>query len=271
MGIQGKERFMEDLTENSTNGSMVYLCEDTLDGLLTAIYQANADKAPLRKIRIRTQKQLAYELFTEYREVTSDYVSAVKVMDAVNLHISMQAGHMVYCALLSDAEDRGDRVLQFLLTGFRCGPKVCDMLALPEVADVFELQRKVSNEAHYFNEFLRFSQSEQGILFARISPKSNVLPLITPHFTDRLPSENFLIFADTCELAAIHPANSGWYLAPMTCSEFSQTLVKGTEEAGWEACFKAFHRTIAIQERTNPVCQRTNLPLWYRKHMTEFL
>lgn len=251
--------------------SIVYLCEDTLDGLLTAIYQANADKAPLRKIRIRTQKQLAYELFTEYREVTSDYLSAAKVMDAVNRHISMEAGHMVYCALLSNAEDRGDQVLRFLLTGFRYGSKVCDMLALPEVADIFELKRKVSNEAHYFNEFLRFSQSEQDILFAQISPKSNVLPLIAPHFADRLPSENFLIFADTYELAAIHPKDSGWYLAPMALSEFKQVLIKSAEEAGWEACFKAFHHAIAIKERTNPACQRTHLPLWYRKHMTEFM
>lgn len=250
--------------------SIVYLCEDTLDGLLTAIYQANADRAPLRRIRIRTQKQLAYELFTEYREVKSDYVSAVKVMDAVNLHISMEAGHMVYCALLSDAEDRGDRVLRFLLTGFRYGSKICDMLALTEVADIFELQRKVSNEAHYFREFLRFGQSEQNILFARISPQSNVLPLIAPHFTDRLPSENFLIFADSYELAAIHPRDSGWYLAPMDLSEFKKVLIKSAEEADWEACFKAFHRTIAIKERTNPVCQRTHLPLWYRKHMAEF-
>ena len=253
------------------DSSIVYLCEDTPDGLLTAIYRANADKAPLRSIRIRTQKQLAYELFTEYREVASDYVSAVKVMDAINLHISMQAGHMVYCALLSDTEDRGDRVLRFLLTGFRYGAKVYDMLAIPEVADLFDLQRKVSNEAHYFREFLRFSQSGQGILFARISPKSNVLPLIAPYFTDRLPSENFLIFADTYDLAAIHPQNAGWYLAPMTAGEFEQVLVKDDAEADWEACFKAFHRTIAIQQRANPVCQRTHLPLWYRKHMTEFL
>ena len=125
-------------------------------------------------------------------------------------------------------------------------------------------------ELHYFREFLRFSQSEQGILFSQISPKSNILPLIAPYFTDRLPSENYLIFADTYQLAVIHPKNTGWYLAPMNLEEFHQVLVKGPEEASWEACFKAFHKTIAIKERTNPVCQRTHLPLWYRKHMTEF-
>ena len=250
--------------------NIIYLCEDTPDGILSAIYQANAEKAPLRSIRIRTHKQLAYELFAEYREAASDYISAVKVMDAVNFQISREAGQMVYRGLLSDREDRGDIVLRFMLAGFRDGGRICDMLALPEVADLFELQRNVNNESHYFREFLRFSQSQQGILFAQISPKSNVLPLIAPYFTDRLPSENYVIFADTFDLAAIHPADCGWYLAPMDQEEFIQVLKKDKKEADWEACFKAFHRTIAIQARTNPVCQRTHLPLWYRKHMTEF-
>lgn len=251
--------------------NIIYLCEDTPDGILSAIYRANADKAPLGSIRIRTYKHLSYELFAEYREVVSDYVSAVKVMDAVNYQISQEAGQMVYSALLSSREDRGDIVLRFMLTGFRLGSRVCNMLALPEIADLFELQRNVNNESHYFREFLRFSQSEQGILFSQISPKSNVLPLIAPYFTDRLPSENYIIFADTFDLAVVHPADSGWYLAPMEQEEFHQVLKKDKKEADWEACFKAFHRTIAIQERTNPVCQRTHLPIWYRKHMTEFL
>ncbi|MDO5410902.1 MAG: TIGR03915 family putative DNA repair protein [Lachnospiraceae bacterium] len=254
----------------SSTSSITYLCEDTPDGLLSAIYQANADKVPLQEIHIRTKNQLAYELFVEYREVVSDYVCAVKVMDAINRHISRQAGEMVYSALLSCAEDRGDQVLRFILKGFRLGGRICDMLALSEAADLFELQRNVNHEAHYFREFLRFSQSEQGILFAQISPKSNVLPLIAPYFTDRLPSENFVIFADSYELTVIHPADSGWYLAPMKLTEFQRVLVKSMEETGWEACFKAFHQSIAIKERNNPVCQRTHLPLWYRKHMTEF-
>ncbi|MDY4971153.1 MAG: hypothetical protein SO101_13015, partial [Lachnospiraceae bacterium] len=125
--------------------NIIYLCEDTPDGILSAIYRANADKAPLGSIRIRTYKHLSYELFAEYREVVSDYVSAVKVMDAVNYQISQEAGQMVYSALLSSREDRGDIVLRFMLTGFRLGSRVCNMLALPEIADLFELQRNVNN------------------------------------------------------------------------------------------------------------------------------
>jgi len=35
--------------------------------------------------------------------------------------------------------------------------------------------------------------------------------------------------------------------------------------------WKAFFETIAIKERANSDLQRNNMPLHYRKHVTEFL
>ena len=37
-----------------------------------------------------------------------------------------------------------------------------------------------------------------------------------------------------------------------------------------EDLWKCFFKSIAIEERNNPVCQRSFLPLRYRKYMTEF-
>ncbi|WP_334290823.1 DUF4130 domain-containing protein [Anaerostipes caccae] len=34
---------------------------------------------------------------------------------------------------------------------------------------------------------------------------------------------------------------------------------------------KYFFETIGVEARKNPRCQKTMMPLWYRKHMTEFL
>ena len=34
--------------------------------------------------------------------------------------------------------------------------------------------------------------------------------------------------------------------------------------------WKVFFKSIGIEQRKNPRCQRNMLPLWYRKHMTEF-
>ena len=53
-------------------------------------------------------------------------------------------------------------------------------------------------------EFLRFSELENGVLFATIHPKDNVLPYLAEHFTDRLPSENFMIYDATHQSVAVH-------------------------------------------------------------------
>ena len=34
--------------------------------------------------------------------------------------------------------------------------------------------------------------------------------------------------------------------------------------------WKSFFHAIGIEQRRNPKCQRTMMPLWYRRNMTEF-
>jgi probable DNA metabolism protein len=41
-------------------------------------------------------------------------------------------------------------------------------------------------------------------------------------------------------------------------------------EAAMQALWKHFFKTAAIKERVNPKLQRQNVPLKYRKHLTEF-
>lgn len=50
----------------------------------------------------------------------------------------------------------------------------------------------------------------------------------------------------------------------------SAQLDQDTDQEEYEALWKAFHETVAIRERANPVCQRTHLALRYRPYMTEF-
>ena len=44
--------------------------------------------------------------------------------------------------------------------------RIMDFLGNPSVAKVFEMKRRVSNEAHYFIEFVRFRELENGVLFS---------------------------------------------------------------------------------------------------------
>ena len=58
-------------------------------------------------------------------------------------------------------------------------------LGCPAVADVFSMSRSVSNEAHRYEEFIRFRELENGILFSEITPKAQILTCVADHFEDR--------------------------------------------------------------------------------------
>ena len=86
------------------------------------------------------------------------------------------------------------------------------MLQLPACYDIFGLCRNVYNENHLLTEFLRFSETPGGILVSRIGPKNDIMTLLAPHFADRLPEENWVIYDENHKRAAVHPPDAPGFL-----------------------------------------------------------
>lgn len=248
---------------------VVYLCEDTPDGIFTAIYDAWAAKIPDGRLSIRVEENYMMEFFTDYVYVQTDLEKAVKVARSVSRKIGTQAYDMIYKAALSCEEEKIDVIYHFLKMGFAYGPSVVTMHTNDTICRLFELSRAVTNESHLFREFVRFGESEEGILIARIKPKNQVLSLIAHHFTDRFPEENFVILDEVHQTGLFHEKRKEWYLSPLT-KKALEGIWAHSKGAEYENLWKAFFRTIAIQERTNPQCQRNHCALRYRDYMVEF-
>ncbi len=238
---------------------------------MTCIYDAWASKIGHKNIRLQTEPIGNLELFCDYYHIEADLNKSRKVVTAICRKISKEAYIMIFRCAMSCAPDKLDRIYRFLLLGFAYPKEVTVMLQHPIVQPVFELNRKVMNEVHLFREFIRFQPGPQNILVSVIEPKSNLLTLLAPAFEDRIPSENWMIIDKNRSLAAVHPKDSETYLTALTPEEFQEmehSLKKGDPYA---ALWKDFFQTLAIEQRKNPVCQRTHIPVWYRKHATEFL
>lgn len=247
----------------------VYLCEDNLDSILTGVYDAWASGKGHRNVRLEMDRPVTMELFCDYITVVPDTAKAESVVRSIHRKISPKALHMVYRAAASPEDSRADDIYRFLIGGFYYGASVVDMLAEPAVRRIQELNQNIANETHYHKEFLRFDVTGEGILFARIRPKGNILTMLTPHFADRLSGEDFLILDVGRRLAAVHPAGRDWYLASLSREQAEELLSQKHDE--YRDLWKTFYATIAIEERKNPLLQRNNMPLWYREFMTEFL
>ena len=154
------------------------------------------------------------------------------------------------------------------------GSRIADYLSDPYVNRLFVICRRLGTEVHRWKEFLRFQVQEHNLLTAVIEPKARVLTFLMPHFADRLPIENFIIYDKTHDQAGIHQKQKGWFLAGQVSQEYPEylTLLETTtsQEAQLQELWKTFFETIAVRERENARLQTQLLPKWYREHMTEF-
>ena len=138
------------------------------------------------------------------------------------------------------------------------------------VAKVFELSRRVSNEAHMYKEFIRFRELSNGVLFSEISPRNRVLTCVGEHFSERFPLENWMIYDKTHREFLVHRAKRQW--AIVAGAELAREAAENIsqDEVEYEKLWKGFFQSVSIKERENPKCQRSNLPLRWRREMTEF-
>ena len=150
------------------------------------------------------------------------------------------------------------------------GFRVLDQVPNPYVSRCFDLKRNVGGEIHHEVEFLRFQELENGVLLAKIHPKNDVLMYLGPHFSDRLPLENFLIYDMNRKKALFHEKEQDWYM--MNALELDVDMANriSTEEEYYQDLFRMFCRTISIESRENRALQRQFLPLYFRDVMPEF-
>jgi probable DNA metabolism protein len=252
----------------------IYLCDNSIDGIFTAIYLAWSSRYGHSNNKIEEKsegsKYSNIELFAEYIPVDTDLSLASKVSDSIKTKISGEVFEMCCRVALSDYLGKADLIYRFLILGFSVGSSITEQLSNEIVNTVFRVDKYVGREAYHFIEFIRFSEQENGMLTAVIHPKNNVLTIITPHFVDRFPRERFLIYDENRKLATFYVPGSPWILAQVP--EIDQEGLDRISfiEDDYRDLWKVFFHNIAIKERINPKLQRNNLPLRFRKDMTEF-
>lgn len=248
------------------------ICQDSLEGIFTGIYDAYLMKKPHTQLHICVGEEENLRLFAVYKECFPDEKKAGKVAGTIIREFGKESYLAICQALASFEKDKGEAVYKTVVEGFRMKnrKKLMDNLANPYVHRVFELARFTGNEAHFHVEFLRFRELENGILYAPIGPKNNILTFIMPHFADRLPLENFVIHDDVRGIFAVHPKSCDWFLTMAEPEISIENHVFSEGEKEYSELFSRFFHTIAIKERGNSSLQRGMLPLRYRKYMTEF-
>jgi len=255
--------------------TVIFLCKDNTEGILTGVYDAWAEALASGlghgHCRLAT-KEAEPELFCRYQEVESSADKAEKVIRTIRKRLGEEVYMRLCYAMSSCAPDKAEAVYKTVVAGFsmKRGAGVFDRVTDPYVVRCFDLQRNVGREIHSELEFLRFRELENGVLLAKINPKNNVLMYLGNHFSDRLPLENFMIYDTNRHTALFHEKQKDWYM--MDAFDLNESAEKrySAEEAYYQDLFRLFCHTISIQSRENLNLQRQHLPLRFRDYMPEF-
>ncbi|WP_075717412.1 TIGR03915 family putative DNA repair protein [Roseburia sp. 499] len=258
----------------------IFLCEDSVDGIFTGVYDAWASHYGHRNISLTTRTPDNYTLFDEYISVTPDAEKSHKVGNTLLQRLGANVYSQI-CEAASALEEpsrksnqlsKADAIYRTIVLGLslKDGRHVLEYLGEPYVNRVFQLSRATSNEAHHLLGFLRFQELENGVLFARIHPKNDVLPLLGDHFSDRLPEENFMIYDETRKKAALHRKGSYFFLTGTEGLNEEMLHRFSSEELEYQRLWCGFFESIAIEARRNPKLQNQNIPKRFQKDAVEF-
>lgn len=253
----------------------VLICEDSMEGILTGVYEAyrfkkNRSIESHDRIHLATSKPDVYRFFTEYHRIGTDHTKAEKVTDTIIRQLGDESYYRLSMAMVSCFEDKADAVYHTIVLGLSTHDRnITDRLQDDYVQRAFQYGRAANNELGHLREFLRFSELQNGMLYAKIDTKHQILPFLMPHFADRLPAENFIIYDENADVFGLHPSFKQWYILQGVEFDEGRLHFSETEEA-YQELFRCFCDSIAIEARINPKLQMNMLPKRFRPNMTEF-
>ena len=253
---------------------IVYTFDGTMDGLLTAVFDAFSMKEQPEQLLTEGD---VLPLFCDHTyRVTSDEEKARRVWAGLEKHLNSEALKLLSVSWLSEQKELNTPLFHYICKVFKQGD-ISRNFADTDVLDVTNVARRVLREQLRMKQFIRFQKAKDGTYLAVVSPDHDVLPIVIDHFQDRFNDQPWLIYDAkrhygfnydgenvirvTFEDEAAVPFDlSNGKLDAEVLSSDDQLL-----QDLWRTYFKA----ICIKERMNPRKQLQDMPRRYWKYMTE--
>ena len=252
----------------------VYTFDGTMDGLLTAVFDAFA----LHEQPDQLLKQGdALPLFCEHLyRVSTDEEKARRVWTGLEKRLPCEALKLISVSWLSEQPELPTPLFLYICKVFRQGD-ISKNFADPDVLEVTNIARRVLHEQLRMKQFIRFQKAKDGTYLAVVSPDHNVLPLITHHFSDRFNDQPWLIYDakrhygyyyDGAEVIRITFENESTVPFNLSNGKLNAETLSNDDQL-FQDLWRTYFKAICIRERMNPRKQLSDMPRRYWKYMTE--
>ena len=253
----------------------VYTFDGTMDGLLTAVFDAYAlHEQPEQLLKSGD----ALPLFCEHLyHVTTDEEKARRVWTGLEKHLPREALKLISVSWLSELPELPTPLFLYIYKVFRQGD-ISHNFADDDVLSVTDIAHSVLHEQLRMKQFIRFQKAKDGTYLAMVSPDHNVLPLITDHFSDRFNDQPWLIYDAKRHYGFYYDGSA----APIRVTFEDEAAVPFNLNNGklnaevlshddqlFQDLWRTYFKAICIKERMNPRKQLKDMPRRYWKYMTE--
>jgi len=276
----------------------VYVFDNTLDGLLTAVFDSfflhqQPDLLLAKGEGLRAGERcsgMQLPLFADAPHiVVTDSEKAGRVWKGLEKQLSKDGLRMITLSWLSEEPTLNQPLFNFICKVFRLKVKDLERNASdPDVLAVRNSCRRVLHEQLRMKQFIRFQKAKDGTYLAVVSPDHNVLPLIIDHFQDRFNDQPWLIYDARrhygyyYERPRVGERGSGIGKTVIRVTFEDEATVPFDLSSGkmdadilsendklFQDLWRTYFKAICIKERMNPKKQLSDMPRRYWKYMTE--
>lgn len=238
---------------------ITYITDKTDDGFLTAVFDAYRDINNI--ITSKNDVQLEFNTHTIF--VQTDTQKAQRVKNKLNM-IDSDAWSEIRLALRSCQDQKEQFCFLFIHQLIKAGHPIFNHLGDPIVLDFYKLRQQVTQEIHRQKGFLRFMETEDGIMYAPYSPDNDITDILVKHFASRLDSQPFVIHDIARKKAAVYNGKN-WIICPADKAEISLSQY---EEAFCDL-WKRYYKSVNITDRPHQKQMLNYMPARYWKFLPE--
>ena len=256
-----------------------YVFDNTLDGLLTAVFDCFA--LHHQPVTLLTEGEQLPLFADEPHLVATDGEKAERVWKGLEKHLSAGGLHVITLSWLSEENALCQPLFNYICKVFRQPKGTTGIEHNASDEDVLFVRntcRRVLHESQRMKQFLRFQKAKDGTYLGVVSPDHNVLPLIIDHFEDRFGDQPWLIYDAHRHYGYYH--TPGEQVIRVTFENESSVpfdltngkldpQVLSTDDELFQQLWRTYFKAICIRERINPRKQLSDMPRRYWKYMTE--
>ncbi len=241
----------------------IMLIDNSIEGLLSALYISFTEKI----FPDLVQDKKFYQ--PQIGSVSIDVPTVISDSNRVKTALYKYGGCDIICHIKICIKSCDSKALS---TAFFYAHKtlqlrkdISENLGEKCVSDFSFTVQKVLHERHILTGFLRFFESENGVLYSAFSPDNDVTELLAPHFLRRLGKIPFIIHDVKRGIVCI---SDGKNLSIEVTDKKAQ-FTASEREKEINLLWRKYYKNINIKERKNLRQQDNFIPRRYKKFAFE--